>query len=235
MMQTAYPRFTLRDNVPTDESRLSDAFHKRFLAHFIGQRTEDGIWPAHSSNRDALVAYIRGQEALYEGKDPVSAIGHYQTALDHDPGYLQAWVALAISLVTENSPASLDDAEAILDSLGQIPTGDGGLSLDAASIIQQNRAYLAFHRWRQGQGTHYLSEAEQFYDAAHRFATSPRIEMLCPYAAVLLETGRAKEADRILAVAYGIDPALVHEYTGKYPSLLQHLPNRNHPTTEPQP
>jgi len=223
MTQTAYPRFSTRDGAPTEEARLPAVFHERFLAHFIGQRTDDGIWPPHSESADARRWYSAGQDSLYVSKDPAEATRAYERALDFDPGYLHAWVALAIALVTENSEASLTEAERILAALAELPVGADGLSGDAASIIAQNRAYIAFHRWRQGGHSSLLESADALYAHAEALATIPRIEMMCPWAAVLIELGFYDKARHLLQTARRIDQELLREYVGKYPTLAQHI------------
>lgn len=221
MTQTAYPRFSTRDGAPTDEARLPAVFHERFLAHFIGQRTDDGIWPPHSESADARRWYSAGQDALYVSKDPMEAIRAYEQALDCDPGYLHAWVALAIAMVTENSEASLTEAERILAALSELPVGTDGLSGDAASIVAQNRAYIAFHRWRQGGPSFLLESANALYARGEELATIPRIEMMCPWAAVLIELGNFGKARQLLRSASRIDQELLREYAGKYPTIAE--------------
>lgn len=219
MTQTAYPRFVLQDDRPTAEAPLSSAFHERFLAHFIGQRTDDGIWPPHSADALARERYGAGQTALYETKDAVEAIRRYEEALDADPGYLHAWVALAIAYITDNTDESLDQGERILDSLCALPVGDDGLSPEAASIIRQNRAYLELHRYRRGDGDAHLSRADAVYADAAALAVQPRIELLCPWAFVKTETGQRDAARALVADAAALNPTLVREYAAKYPSL----------------
>jgi hypothetical protein len=224
MTQTAYPRFSSRDGAPTQEARLTPAFHARFQAHFIGQQTADEIWPPHSSHPDALRWYCAAQDFLYVSKDPVAAIDAYEKSLDCDPGYLQAWVALGIALVTENSEASLIEADRIFAELSSIPVGPEGVSSEVASIVAQNRAYVGFHRWRHGGDGALLDMAASLYEQAARLSTTPRVEMLCPQAAVLIARGQLSNAEEALRIACGIDSDLVREYVGKYPQLADYLP-----------
>ncbi|MFM7323141.1 MAG: hypothetical protein ACKO5K_16705 [Armatimonadota bacterium] len=224
MTQTAYPHFQLADGRPTGETPLPSAFHARFASHFVGQRTDDGIWPPHSKHPDATRHYRAGQSALYEAKDPLAAIAAYEAALDADPVYFQAWVALSIALITDNTPESLDEACRILDALAEVPVGTDGIPVGAASIVRQNRAYLALHRWRQGEGDDWLKDADRHYAKAAALGAPARVEMLCPWAAVRLALGEPDSARNLLEEAGRSMPALIPEYVAKYPDLARIAP-----------
>lgn len=220
MTQTAYPHYVLQDDHRTSEESLPRAFHERFLAHFIGQRSDDGVWPPHSTSEAARELFRDGQKALHESKDAVAAIRAYEEALDLDPGYLQVWVALAIAYITDNTEDGLDQAEAILANLCALPVGENGLTREAASIIHQNRAYLHLHRWRRGNGLRHLGEADALYAKADALAEAPRIELLCPWAFVKHERGELTAARSLVRRAEALNlPGLLGEYAAKYAPL----------------
>ncbi len=68
-----------------------------------------------------------------------------------------------------------------------------------------------------------LDVADRLYLQAESLASSPRIEMLCPWAAVLIERGQRDKARQLLHDAARIDNVLLREYIGKYPSLADHV------------
>ncbi len=221
MTQTAYPHFQLSNDRPTGEIPLPAAFHERFPSHFVGQRSGKDLWPPHSPDSEAVRRYLDGQRCLYEEKDATAAIIAYEAALDVDPGYLQAWVALSIAFITENSEESLVEARRILDALAELPHGESGVPQGAASIVLQNRAYLALHHWRRGDGDAWLVDADNHYKRADALGSEPRAEMLFPWAFVRLATGDAHGAATLFEAARNSMPAVTSEYIAKYPDLAR--------------
>jgi tetratricopeptide (TPR) repeat protein len=224
----AYPRFIVENDKPTTEPTLSPTFFERNLSHLIGRRTGEGVWPDDSDNPEAVALFQQGQKALYETKDVALAIRSYEAALDKDSGYVKAWVALAIAYISDNTSDSLDRAQEVLDYLCALEPSDW-LTEEASGIIYQNRAYLNVHRFRQTGEKAYLSQADADYAVCDaRSGDRPRIEYLCPWAYVKLETGDALAAralwDRARTFAEGRHAThLLAEYAAKYAPLRSFL------------
>lgn len=223
---TAYPRLILNEDRVTPEASLSRSFYERNPAHFIGLRAGDGIWPQQPENAEAVRLYAEGHRALYEEKDAVAAIRALEAALEVEPSYLQAWVALAIACITDNTEESLEQAQAVLEQLASLtPERGGWLTPEASSIINQNLGYLHVHRYRQNRDISHLPEADRCYQAADTLsAGKDRIELLCPWAFVKLEMGDRKAATALWTRAQKCAaarnaPRLLSEYAAKYASL----------------
>jgi len=225
----AYPKLIVQDNRATvGEAALSSAFHERNLSHLIGRRTGDGVWPDDPSDAEAVKQFEAGQKALYEDKDAVGAMRAYEAALDREPSYLKAWVALSIAYINDNTPESLGQAEEVLTNLAALAPSDW-LTGEASSIIHQNLAYLYVHRFRQGAERANLTQADAHYAIAdQRGGGRARIEYLCPWAYVKMEL-KQREAARTLwtrAQAWAETnraPRLLNEYAAKYAPLRELL------------
>lgn len=217
---TAYARFLLRDDALTEETPLPRAFHERFPSHFVGQRTADGIWPEHSPDVEARERYRDGQAALYDDKDPVAAIRAYEAALEIDPTYLHAWVALGIAYVMDNTQESLGQAEGIFSRLCALESSDW-LSREAASILRQNLGYVYVARYRRDGDPAHLIQADTEYRRADALAEQMRIELLCPWAFVAYELGNLSAAKScwMRACQAAPSPAALAEYAAKYAPL----------------
>lgn len=229
----AYPRYIVRDDRATGEKPLSATFFETNPSHLIGRRTGTGVWPDDPQDAEAVALFEAGQHALYEDKDVVQAIRSYEAALDRDAGYIKAWVALAIALISDNTPDSLAKAEETLSYLAQIEPNDW-LTAEASSIIHQNRAYLYVHRYRLGGGNDpaLLLKADNDYRVADGRTPRERarLELLCPWAYVKLEMGDSAAARalwdraRAWAESKGTLP-LLREYAAKYVPLRRFLGN----------
>ncbi len=225
----AYPKLIVQDGKATmGEAALSSAFHERNLSHLIGRRTGGGVWPDDPEDRDAVAQFEAGQKALYEDKDAVAAIRAYEAALDREPSYLKAWVALSIAYINDNTQESLAQAEDVLTNLAALSPSDW-LTGEASSIIHQNLAYLYVHRFRQGGDRDLLTRADAHYAVADtRGGGRARIEYLCPWAYVKMEL-KQREAARTLwtrAQAWAETnraPRLLSEYAAKYAPLRELL------------
>ncbi len=223
----AYPRHIVTDDLPTGEQTLSARFFERNPAHLIGRRTGSGVWPDDSPDAQAVRSFEAGQTALYQDKDPVAAITAYEAAVERDAGYIKAWVALAISYITDNTPGSLDRATEVLSFLAELAPSDW-LTEEASGIVHQNRAYLSVHRFRQGGETDatLLADADADYRVCDA-RTAPereRLEYLCPWAYVKLclrETESARALwERAAARADVLNASgILAEYAAKYAPL----------------
>jgi tetratricopeptide (TPR) repeat protein len=206
----------------TVEEQLPAAFYENFPAVFIGRRgvRTDGVWPEHSSNKQAVVCYKEAQTALHTNKDAVAAIRAYEKALDADPMYLQAWVGIGIACIADNTPESLDRAEGVFERLCAIEPGEW-LGREVASILQQNLAYTSVHRYRQTGIIALLDKADAAYAKSDVFAETVRVEMLCPWAFVKWEKGERDSAENIWerVLATNPAPAVLNEYVAKYAPL----------------
>lgn len=226
--RTAFPRLILEEDRPTTEPPLSRAFHERNLSHLIGLRAGEGIWPADPEDAEAVALFTEGQQALYHEKDMVKAIRALEAALDREPAYLKAWVSLSIAYISDNTPGSLEQAEAVLEQLAALEPGDW-LSGEASSIIHQNLAYLHVHHYRQGGKAAHLRRADEEYGRADALcAGNERIEYLCPWSYVKSESGERDAARALWARARNYAAAnraghLLQEYAAKYAPLRAFL------------
>jgi tetratricopeptide (TPR) repeat protein len=228
----AYPRYIVRDGLPTGEKPLSSAFFENNPSHLIGRRTGTGVWPDDPEDAEAVALFEAGQKALYEEKDVVKAIRSYEAALEREPAYIKAWVALSIAYISDNTPESLDRAEEALTYLAGIEPNEW-LTVEVSGIVHQNRAYLYLHRYRMGgsRDRGLLEMADADYAVADaRSAGRPRIEHLCPWAYVKIELGDLQAArtlwDRARAYADATGAAhLLREYAAKYVPLRRFLGN----------
>lgn len=228
----AYPQVIVREDTPSGEPALSPAFHEQHLAHLIGKRQGSHIWPDDPDDALAVACFKQGQHALYQDKDMVQAIRAYESAIDRAPGYLKAWVALAIAYISDNTPSSLERADEVLGGLAALPPDDW-LTREASSIIHQNLAYLHVHRYRNDDGTDaarrsHLDQAEREYQIADDLADDARIEYLCPWTYVKLERGESDAAHALWQraqahVAKHNASRLLEEYAAKYAPLRKLL------------
>lgn len=229
----AYPKVITENDRPAEEPALSPAFHQRNLSHLIGRRTGGGIWPDDPEDAEAVASFEAGQHALYENKDAVAAIRAYEAALDRDPAYLKAWVALAIAYISDNTADSLERAEGVLERLAALEP-NAWLTREASSIVHQNLAYLHLHRYRSEAGepgaeSPHLRRADSEYQIADGLAEGPaRIELLCPWAYVKMELGQPEAArtlwERAVArVEAAGTRTLLTEYAAKYTPLRRFL------------
>ena len=217
---TAYARLLLKDDRLSEEEPLGRAFHERFPAHLVGLRTTDGIWPEHSKDAEAKKLYLAGHQALYEEKDPVAAMRAYEAAIDLDPEYLHAWVALGIACVMDNTEGSVAMAEGIFSQLSELGEGSG-LSRELRSMIRQNLAYIGVHRYREGGERAQLERADAGYAEADALAEQERVELLCPWTFVKCELGKDDEAAALWKRAQRavISRDILLEYASKYAPL----------------
>lgn len=222
--EAAYPRYIVADDEPTPEAPLSEAFHDRNLSHLIGRKTGEGIWPDDPQDTEALEFFRQGQKALYEDKDMNAAIRSYEAALARDDSFIKAWVALVIAYISDNTSESLRNAQDILENLAAIPVSDW-MTSGLQSIIHQNLAYLHVHYYRLGRGREHLAEADRNYGIAESFSQGKdRLEFLCPWAFVKLESGQRDAAQNLWerAERYAAEhtaPHILREYAAKYAPL----------------
>jgi tetratricopeptide (TPR) repeat protein len=228
----AYPRYIVRDGRPTEEKPLTSAFFERNPSHLIGRRTGTDVWPDAPEDAEAVALFEAGQHALYQEKDVVKAIRSYEAALERQAGYIQAWVALSIAYISDNTPESLNRAEETLTYLAGIEPNEW-LTAEVTGIIRQNRAYLYLHRYRMGgerdRGLLEMADAD-YAIADARNAGRPRIEYLCPWAYVKIQLDDLPAArmlwDRARAYADATGSVhLLREYAAKYVPLRRFLGN----------
>jgi tetratricopeptide (TPR) repeat protein len=225
---SAYPRLLLEDDRLSDEAPLSRAFHERFPAHLVGLRGNDGIWPEHSKDEEALAQYTEGHRLLYDEKDPVAAMRCYEAAIDADAEYIQPWVALGIAGVMDNTESSLRLAEGVFSQLSELDE-TSGLSAELRSMIRQNLAYLSVNQYRQTGRADQLARADEVYTEADGLAQQERVELLCPWTFVKCELGEDALATQLWARAVKATPSrdILLEYASKYQPLRRFFEGDN--------
>lgn len=215
-----FPIHALTDGVPLVGNFVHAGVHERVRTHILGQRTEDGIWPPHSSVADAVDAYRMAHSYLYESLDPVAAARAYEHAASLDEGYLQAWVGLALALTSMGTPDSLVNAIELWHALIDLPVGNDGVSGRCMGILLQNLAYTLFQHYLYTNDLATLESAAGYYRRSSQMDVDIRPELYYPWCNVLLLLGRDNDAADIWHRAgLGTLGSAKDVYLDKYTSL----------------
>jgi tetratricopeptide (TPR) repeat protein len=215
-----FPIHALTDGVPQADRAVHPGVHERVRTHLLGLRTEDGIWPGHSTVKSAVDAYRRAHTFLYESVDPVAAAREYEAAAAIDPGYLQAWVGLALAWTSMGTPDSLESAVELWRALVDMPVGDDGVSPRCMSILLQNLAYTHYQQFLYSGEIRTLTESSECYLRANKMDPEIRPELYYPWCNVLLLLGQDDTAVKLWTDAELGTPGPVKDvYLDKYTGL----------------
>lgn len=215
-----FPIHALTDGKAHSPDSVHRGVHERVRTHLLGQRTEDGIWPPHSSNTKAVDAYREGHRLLYDALDPVAAARHYENAANLDSGYLQAWVGLALAWTAMGTPDSIASATDLWRALIEIPVGADGISNRCMSILLQNLAYTLYQQFLYSNDTSVLSESADCYSKSGLMDAELRPELCYPWCNVLMLLGRIGEAETVwINGGLGTSGPVKDVYLAKYKGL----------------
>ena len=214
-----FPIHALTNGVPLAGHSVHAGVHERVRTHILGQRTEDGIWPPHSSVPGAVEAYRQAHSFLYDSVDPVAAARAYESATALDEGYLQAWVGLALAWTSMGTPDSLANAIELWLALIEIPVGDDGVSSRCMGILLQNLAYTLFQQHLYTHERQTLEASATYYQRSSQMEGDVRPELYYPWCNVLLLLGRDADASEIwnragLGTLGPVKDVYLDKYTG---------------------
>lgn len=192
-----FPIHALTNGVPLSGNAAHCGVHQRVRTHLLGQRTEDGIWPPHSSVPGAIDAYRQAHLSLYDAVDPVAAARFYEQAVTMDEGYLQAWVGLALAWTSMGTPDSLSSAVELWLALIELPVGEDGVTNRCMGILLQNLAYSLYQQYLYTLDIDTLTASATYYQASSDHDNEIRPELYYPWCNVLLLLNREEEAASI--------------------------------------
>ena len=215
-----FPIHALTDGIPNADRFVHAGVHERVRTHLIGQRTEDGIWPAHSAFPAAVDAYRRAHASLYESVDATAAARDYEVATSLDAGYLQAWVGLALAWTSMGTPDSIQSAVQLWRALVELPVGEDGVTHRCMGILLQNLAYTLYQEYLYTLDVSSLIESAEWYQKSHQTDGDMRPELYYPWCNVLLILGRDEDAFALWnAAALGTQGSVKDVYLAKYTGL----------------
>ena len=215
-----FPIHALTDGIPNADRFVHAGVHERVRTHLLGQRTEDGIWPAHSAVPAAVDAYRRAHAFLYEAVDATAAAKDYEVATSLDAGYLQAWVGLALAWTSMGTPDSIQSAVQLWRALVELPVGEDGVTHRCMGILLQNLAYTLYQEYLYTHDVDALIESAEWYRKSHETDGDMRPELYYPWCNVLLMLGKEEDAFALWNTAgLGTQGDVKDVYLAKYTGL----------------
>jgi hypothetical protein len=215
-----FPIHALTDGIPNADRFVHAGVHERVRTHLIGQRTEDGIWPAHSAVPTAVDAYRRAHASLYESVDATAAARDYEVAASLDAGYLQAWVGLALAWTSMGTPDSIQNAVQLWRALVDLPVGEDGVTHRCMGILLQNLAYTLYQEYLYKLDVNLLIESAKWYQKSHQTDGDMRPELYYPWCNVLLILGKEEDAFALWkSASLGTQGSVKDVYLSKYTGL----------------